>query len=116
MNILIIGGGYAGTLAALRLAGKSHGQNAKITLINASDTFVERIRLHQLAAGQTPKVRPFKQLLRGKHIEFVQGRVSAIDPAKYTVTLQNSNAVQTNLSAVQTLPYDKLVYALGSTV
>ena len=48
MNIVVIGAGYAGTLAALRLAGKSKNQN--ITLINASDTFVERIRLHELAA------------------------------------------------------------------
>jgi NADH dehydrogenase FAD-containing subunit len=95
MNILIIGGGYAGTLAALRLAGKSRGQNAHITLINASDTFVERIRLHQLAAGQSPKLRPFAKLLRGKHIDFVQGRVTAIDPTNHTVSVQTSNEVRT---------------------
>ena len=111
MNILIIGGGYAGTLAALRLAGKTRGQNAHITLINASDTFVERIRLHQLAAGQTPKLRPFAQLLHGKHIDFVQGRVTSIDAAQHTVSVQTSNEVQT-----QILSYDKLVYALGSMV
>jgi len=109
MNILIIGGGYAGTLAALRLAGKTHGQNAHITLINASDTFVERIRLHQLAAGQSPKLRPFARLLRGKHIDFVQGRVTAIDPTSHTVSVQSSNELRT-------LEYDRLIYALGSIV
>ncbi|MEO8397885.1 MAG: FAD-dependent oxidoreductase, partial [Chloroflexota bacterium] len=109
MNILIIGGGYAGTLAALRLAGKTSSQTTHITLINASDTFVERIRLHQLAAGQPPKQRPFSSLLDGKHIDFVQGRVTAIDPANHTVSVQTSGASQT-------LPYDKLVYALGSSV
>ncbi|MBI1259520.1 MAG: hypothetical protein GC204_18790 [Chloroflexi bacterium] len=111
MNILIIGGGYAGTLAALRLAGKTRGRSTHITLINASDTFIERIRLHQLAAGQSPKTRSFEKLLRGKSIDFVQGRVTAIDPAQHTVSVQNSNTVQT-----QTLSYDKLVYALGSMV
>ncbi len=116
MNILIIGAGYAGTLAALRLAGKTRNQSTHITLINASDTFVERIRLHQLAAGQPPKQRPFSKLLRGKQIDFVQGRVTAIDPANHTVSIRQSDNVQTNLNAVRTLPYDKLVYALGSNV
>jgi len=109
MKILIIGGGYAGTLAALRLAGKTRGQNAQITLINASDTFIERIRLHQLAAGQTPKPRPFTKLLRGKSIDFLQGRVTAIDPAAHTVSVQSSNELRT-------VAYDKLIYALGSVV
>ena len=107
MNILIIGAGYAGTLAALRLAGKTHNQT--ITLTNASDTFVERIRLHQLAAGQAPKQRSLPAMLRGKSIDFVQGRVIAIDPVKHTVSVQTANAAQT-------LTYDKLVYALGSFV
>ena len=109
MNILIIGAGYAGTLAALRLAGKTRSHEHTITLITASDTFVERIRLHQLAASQPPKQRPFSKLLRGKHIDFMQGRVTAIDPTNHTVSVQTPNELRT-------LSYDKLVYALGSSV
>jgi NADH dehydrogenase FAD-containing subunit len=107
MNILILGGGYAGVLAALRLAGKS--RNTSITLVNQSDTFVERIRLHQLAAGQTPRQHPIARLIQGKGIHFVQGRVTALDPERRAAT------VQTNARA-QTLSYDQLVYALGSSV
>src|SRR5258708_33050624 len=48
-RIVILGAGYAGMIAAMRLAKKTH--HAAITLVNASPDFVERIRLHQLAAN-----------------------------------------------------------------
>jgi NADH dehydrogenase FAD-containing subunit len=57
-RILILGAGYAGMLAAVRLAGKTRRQNAAITLVNASDVFVERLRLHQVAANWQVKRRP----------------------------------------------------------
>jgi NADH dehydrogenase len=107
MNILVLGGGYAGMLAALRLAGKSRNQS--ITLVNATETFVERIRLHQLAANKEPRQRTISALIRGKGITFVQGCVTALDPARRSVTVQTS-------AGSQTLAYDQLVYALGSSV
>ena len=47
-SIVVIGGGYAGVLAANRL--QAH-PDVTVTLINPRPEFVERIRLHQLAAG-----------------------------------------------------------------
>ena len=44
-KILILGGGYAGIMAALRLAGKTKRLPAKISLVNGLDYFVERPRL-----------------------------------------------------------------------
>src|SRR5262249_31788559 len=73
------------------------------------DTFVERIRLHQLAAGQTPKHRSIPDLLRDKAINFVEGRVTTVDPVRHTVSVQVAGETKT-------LAYDKLVYALGSFV
>ncbi|MEP7292378.1 MAG: FAD-dependent oxidoreductase [Chloroflexota bacterium] len=105
MHVLIIGAGYAGTLAALRLAGKTG--KAKITLVNAAPNFVERIRLHELAAGKTPRRHDLADLTRGKNISFVQGRVTAIDPTRREVMVQTPQSTET-------LTYDKLVYALGS--
>ena len=46
-RVVVIGGGYAGVLAANRL--QRPGLN--VTLINPRPRFVERIRLHQLVAG-----------------------------------------------------------------
>ena len=47
-HIVVIGGGYAGTLAANHLRLRA---DVEITLVNPRPVFVERIRLHQLAAG-----------------------------------------------------------------
>jgi NADH dehydrogenase FAD-containing subunit len=51
-RIVIIGAGYAGILAAARLAGRTRRQNVEITLVNAAEVFVERLKLHQVAANQ----------------------------------------------------------------
>jgi hypothetical protein len=50
IRILVIGAGYAGLLFTIRLAGKVAGQHVQITLVNESDTFTQRPRLHQFAA------------------------------------------------------------------
>ena len=47
-HIVVIGGGYAGTLAANHLRLRA---DVEITLVNPRPVFVERIRLHQLVAG-----------------------------------------------------------------
>jgi NADH:quinone reductase (non-electrogenic) len=109
-NIVILGAGYAGMMAALRLSHTTRrSNNVKVTLVNATDTFVERIRLHEVAVGQPPKSHKISHLLRDTNVQFVQAWVSAIYPDTKLVELKTS-------SGKQTLSYDKLVYALGSTV
>ncbi|HEY4795315.1 MAG TPA: FAD-dependent oxidoreductase, partial [Mycobacterium sp.] len=46
-HIVVIGGGYAGTLAANHLRLRA---DLDITVVNPRPVFVERIRLHQLVA------------------------------------------------------------------
>src|SRR5205085_491311 len=48
-RVVVIGGGYAGTLAANHLQLRD---DVDVTLVNPRPEFVERIRLHQLAAAQ----------------------------------------------------------------
>jgi NADH:ubiquinone reductase (H+-translocating) len=104
-QILVLGAGYAGVMAANRAAAKT---DAQVTLINASDRFVERIRLHQQAAGQAIKERSLRSMLNRK-IKFVQGMVTALHPEA------NEVDVQTTAGEVR-YSYDYLVYALGSYV
>ena len=47
-RVVVIGGGYAGMLAANHLRMRD---DVDITLVNPRPKFVERIRLHQLVAG-----------------------------------------------------------------
>jgi NADH:ubiquinone reductase (H+-translocating) len=106
-KIIILGGGFAGVSAALRLANRTRRRPVQITLVNASATFVERTRLHQTATGQLVSAKSFTEMLAGTGVDFVLGRVTALDPTHKTITVTTDNSVQR-------LGYDKLIYALGS--
>ncbi|WP_158891370.1 NAD(P)/FAD-dependent oxidoreductase [Amycolatopsis anabasis] len=101
-RIVVLGAGYSGLIAA-KLAAKR--TNAAVTLVNAADRFVERVRLHQLASGQTPRDLPLADLLKGTGVDLVVDRVTGIDAAERTVRLARE---------ARTLGYDVLIYALGS--
>src|SRR5690348_15781889 len=74
-RILVIGAGYAGLLFTMRLAGKVARQNVHITLVNESDTFTERPRVHQFATNQAVPWRSLPQMLRRTNVQFIEGRV-----------------------------------------
>ncbi|UTY60084.1 NAD(P)/FAD-dependent oxidoreductase [Massilia sp. erpn] len=106
-RILILGGGYAGLSAAARL---SKLAGAAVTLVDANVDFVERIRLHQVAAGQAYRHLPYADFLTPRGVDFVQAKVLALDPEARVVILEDGNAAR------QTLGFDYLVYALGSSM
>jgi NADH dehydrogenase FAD-containing subunit len=106
-RILVIGAGYAGLLFTMRLAGKVARQHVQIALVNESDTFTERPRLHQFATNQAVQWRSLPQMLRRTNVQFIQGRVSSIDPAQREIVIVHQQQTQH-------LEYDYLVYALGS--
>ncbi|WP_190813757.1 NAD(P)/FAD-dependent oxidoreductase [Saccharopolyspora pogona] len=101
-RIVVVGAGYTG-LAAAKLAAR--WTDAEVTLINAGDRFVERVRLHQLAAGQALRDLPLADLVEGTGVTLVVDSVTGIDATKRVVRLANSSRV---------VQYDLLVYALGS--
>jgi NADH dehydrogenase FAD-containing subunit len=106
-RILVIGAGYAGLLFTMRLAGKVASQHVHLALVNESDIFTERPRLHQFATNQVVQWRSLPQMLRRTNVQFIQGRVTSIDPAHHEIVVIDQQ--QTHQ-----LEYDYLVYALGS--
>ncbi|HXV42917.1 MAG TPA: hypothetical protein VEC96_07630 [Anaerolineae bacterium] len=74
-NIIVLGGGYSGVMAVLRLAGKTKRLDTSVTLVNALEHFVERPRLHEQATGLIPNNRPIAHMLRGAKVRFLQGWV-----------------------------------------
>lgn len=74
-----------------------------MTLVDANAAFTERIRMHQVAAGDDVAPIPFERLFRDLPVEFIRARVTSIDRA--------NKRVQTTRGE---LAYDELVYALGS--
>jgi NADH dehydrogenase FAD-containing subunit len=106
-RILVIGAGYAGLLCTMRLAGKVPQRKVQMTLINESDTFTERLRLHQFAANHSIRWRSIPQLLRQTPVAFAQGEVASIDPDRRAIVVREQQQTRR-------LEYDYLVYALGS--
>ncbi|WP_432873028.1 NAD(P)/FAD-dependent oxidoreductase [Microbispora rosea] len=108
-RIIVLGAGYTGAIAAGRLAKRLHREDAAITLVNAEPDFVERVRMHQLATGQDLKPRPFSEMFAGTGVELKLAKVTGLDADRKTVTVADVNG-----AGVEELPYDTLVYALGS--
>ncbi|MFB9659869.1 NAD(P)/FAD-dependent oxidoreductase [Glycomyces mayteni] len=106
-RIIVLGAGYTGAFAAGRLARRLHGDDVAVTLVNAEPDFVERVRNHQLAAGQDLKPRPFAEMFAGTGVELKLAEVTAVDADAKTVAVTGSGGAET-------LAYDTLVYALGS--
>ena len=108
-RIVILGAGYAGLLAAGRLGRRLHGDDVTVTLVNAEPDFVERVRLHQLAAGQDLPPRPLEDVLAGTGVVLRVARVTGVDVDRRAVAVTSVDG-----AGADELPYDTLLYALGS--
>ncbi|KAF2778771.1 NAD(P)/FAD-dependent oxidoreductase [Streptomyces coelicoflavus] len=106
-RIVVLGAGYAGAVAAGRLARRLRPQDAAITLVNAEPHFVERVRMHQLATGQDLRARPLDEMFAKTGVEVRIAQVTGVDTDRRTVSV-------TDPDGTGELAYDTLVYALGS--
>lgn len=106
-QIVVIGAGYTGMLAALGAAKRAKGR-AHVTLVNPGERFTERLRMHQIATGQQLAEHRIPDLVAGTGIDFVPGWATGIDAATRTVTVSTVDDGRVSLT------YDTLVYAIGS--
>ena len=100
-HVVVVGGGYAGTLAANHLRQRP---DIDITMVNSRPVFVERIRLHQLVADSGAATADYGTLL-GDGIRLIVDTVDHIEVAARRILL---------ISGAE-LTYDYLIYAVGST-
>ncbi|MEV0298604.1 FAD-dependent oxidoreductase [Nocardia sp. NPDC050710] len=107
-RIVVLGAGYAGAFSAGYLARQLHSDDFEITVVNAEPDFVERLRLHQLAAGHDLRHRPLAEVFAGTGIRLRLARVTNVDVEHRTVTVADNEGIDR-------LEYDTLLYALGST-
>jgi hypothetical protein len=87
MKVVVVGAGYASTLAANRLARKV--KDAEIMVINPRPDFVERVRMTQQVAGTGTAATPIAEMLR----KGVSARVGAVEKiGNGTVALRSIRA------------------------
>jgi len=99
-EVVVIGGGYAGVMAANRLTQRD---DVTVTLINPRPRFVHRIRLHQLVSGSDNVVVDYREIL-AEGVRLVADTATRIDVAERSVALASGD----------TVTYDYLIYAVGS--
>ncbi|GAA1720508.1 NAD(P)/FAD-dependent oxidoreductase [Nonomuraea bangladeshensis] len=108
-RIVVLGAGYAGAYVAGNLARRLSPKDTVITVVNAVPDFVQRMRLHQLAAGRDIEAPPLADVFAGTGIRLRLARITAVDPERRVVTVSGGDEL-----GHDTLGYDTLVYALGS--
>jgi NADH dehydrogenase FAD-containing subunit len=105
-RIVVLG---AGAYVAGTLARRLSPADTEITVVNAEPDFVQRLRLHQLAAGQEIEAPQLADVFVGTGIRLRLARVTAVDPERQVVAVADADGGGE-------LGYDTLLYALGSHV
>lgn len=104
-QIVILGGGYAGLMAAARLSGRTEGR--EVLLLNDSAVFKERIRNHEIAAGNHLNKKSIRSMLP-QNVRFKEGRMKRIFPERNCVEIESGGRLKE-------LSYSVLLCATGSS-
>jgi NADH dehydrogenase len=108
-RILIVGGGYVGMYAALRLQRKLHRREASVTVVDPRPTMTYQPFLAEAAGGSIePRhvVVPLRKVLRRCRV--VTGTVTGVDTKRRVAMIRSAEGDRIDL------PYDILVLAGGS--
>ncbi|GEN53783.1 NAD(P)/FAD-dependent oxidoreductase [Halobacillus faecis] len=106
-EIVILGGGYGGLLAALSVRQYMDASEANVTIINKTPTHQIITELHRLAAGNISEqaaALPLEKLLKGKDINLKVATIESFSVNDKKISLEDGSE----------LFYDALVVALGS--
>ena len=107
-KVLILGGGFAGVVAAERLAEKLSDEH-QITLVSRSRQFVFYPALVRLAFGKCDKKDvsfDLRNTMLNRRVNFIEAEVAYIDPFERKVSIAHGQVEGK-------LPYDYLIFALG---
>lgn len=107
-RVLILGGGFAGVVAAERLA-EQLSDDHQITLVSRSRQFVFYPALVRLAFGKCHEADvsfDLRETMLNRKVNFIEAEVARIDPVERIVTIAHGEVEGM-------LGYDYLIFALG---
>ena len=115
-RIVILGGGFAGMHTAEGLEKKLRTDfSTTITLINATNALLFTPMLAEVAGSSLEPSHISTPLRSALHrTEFIRGMVREVDLEKRLVTLDSSDSTADGAAGLRSVPYDQLVFALGS--
>src|SRR6185312_4439713 len=90
VSVVVVGGGYAGALAANHLLTR---RDVAVTLVNPRPQFVERIRLHQMVADSGSATVDYAEMLNPK-VHLVVDTATEIDAAGRQVRLGSGSRLR----------------------
>lgn len=107
-KVLILGGGFAGVVAAERLA-EELGDEHQITLVSRSRQFIFYPALVRLAFGKCSPIDvsfDLRHTMLNRRANFVEAEVAHVDPFERKVSIAHGQVEGK-------IPYDYLIFALG---
>ena len=107
-DVVILGAGYAGLMAAMRLGQEKRG--LRIALVNIRDQFLERVRLQEtIVAAVAPRIPSISAFVAGTNVEFICGSVASLDADQRCILIATD-------AHEREIRFDQAIYALGSNI
>jgi NADH dehydrogenase FAD-containing subunit len=107
-DVVVLGAGYAGLMAALRLGRRRLGLS--VALINAEEQFEERVRLQEsMVAPVRPRIASLSAYLARTPVEFIHALALSLDPVRNRINIEAGGETRE-------VGFTQLIYALGSHV